>query len=206
MGWYTDQILPRVVDATCGSAVMSPLRRQACAGLTGEVVELGFGSGTNLEFLPASVQRLVAVEPSDKAWELAAPRVAECGIPVVRLRGGAEVLDLDDQSVDGALSTFTLCTVPDLASALAELRRVLRPGATLHFAEHGDAPDQGVRRWQRRLEPLQRRVAGGCHLTRDIPGLLEAAGFTVRVSERTYLGRPRAFTSVWVGSAVGATI
>lgn len=204
VGWYTDRILPRLVDVTCGSATMAPLRRRACAGLSGRVVELGFGSGINLEYLPPGVTTLVAVEPSDRAWEIAAGRITGQAITVERVSSGAEELPLEDASADAALSTFTLCTIPDLARALAELRRVLRPGCALHFAEHGDAPDDSVRRWQRRFEPVQRRVAGGCHLTRDIPAELEAAGFDVRVDERRYLGRPRSFTSVWVGTAVAA--
>ena len=179
MGFYGTAILPRLVNATGSARALDPLRRRVCAGLAGDVVEIGFGSGLNVPFYPAAVTRVAAVEPSDLGWRLAGERLRSAAVPVERAGLDGQSLPLPDGSYDAALSTWTLCSIPDAAAALAELRRVLKPGGTFHFLEHGLAPDEDVRRWQRRLEPLQKRLVGGCHLTRPIAGLLTAAGFTV---------------------------
>ena len=180
MGVYSDRVLPRILNASCGSRKLDPLRRRVCAGLAGEVVEIGFGSGLNIPFYPAGVVRVAAVEPSDTGWRLAGARCRATEVPVVRSGLDGQSLPFADDSFDAALSTWTLCTIPDVAAALGELRRVLRPGGALHFLEHGLAPDEQVRRWQRRLDPVQRRVAGGCRFTRPVVELLTTAGFTIR--------------------------
>ncbi len=168
MGLYGEQILPRMVDKACGMKSSDPLRRRVCEGLAGNVVEIGFGSGHNVPFYPAAVAEVSAVEPSDVGWRLAAERVGATSVPIRRSGLDGASLPFPDDTFDAAVSTWTMCTIPDLAAALAELRRVLRPGGTLHFVEHGLAPDEGVRRWQHRLEPVQKRVFGGCHLTRPV--------------------------------------
>ena len=142
-------------------------------------MEIGFGSGLNVPFYPATVTRVAAVEPADVGWKLADKRLRATSVPVQRSGLDGQSLPFDDNSYDAALSTWTLCTIPDVAGALAEVRRVLKPGGTLHFVEHGLAPDENVRRWQRRLDPLQQRLFGGCHLTRPVVDLLTAAGFTI---------------------------
>jgi ubiquinone/menaquinone biosynthesis C-methylase UbiE len=187
MGLYGDHVLPRIINVACAAGpAVGPLRARVCADLSGDVVELGFGSGLNVPHYPATVTKVAAVEPSDLAWKLAADRVAASPVPVERAGLDGQALPFADDSFDCALSTWTMCTIPDLDAALAELRRVLRPGGTVHFVEHGLAPDASVARWQRRLEPLQKRLAGGCHLTRQIPPSIERAGFTVQRLDTFY--------------------
>jgi ubiquinone/menaquinone biosynthesis C-methylase UbiE len=179
MSLYDDRVLPRILNRTCGSATLEPLRRRVCQGLAGDVIELGFGSGHNIPFYPPAVTRVAAVEPSDVSWRLAGERLDASAVLVQRFGLDAQSLPFEDDSHDAALSAWTLCTIPDPAAALAELRRVLKPGGTLHFLEHGLAPDEAVRRWQRRLNPVQKLITGGCQLTRPIVDLLTTAGFTI---------------------------
>lgn len=191
MGVWTERVVPRLTDRALSSAEIGELRHSACSGLAGRVLEIGFGSGLNLPHLPAEVEALSAVEPADAGWALSAQRRAGSSVPVERTGLDGQRLAADDASYDAVLSTFTLCTIPDVSAALAEVRRVLRPGGSFHFLEHGLAPDEGVVAWQRRLEPLQRRVFAGCHLTRDVPSLVEAAGLEVTALEQRYLPGPR---------------
>ncbi|MCM6773292.1 class I SAM-dependent methyltransferase [Nocardia sp. CDC159] len=186
MGIYSDQVLPRIVDVTCGIAQNDDKRQRVCAGLSGRVVEIGFGSGRNVPFYPTTVASVSAVEPADLGWRLAARRLAHAPVPVERAGLDGQSLPFPDDSFDSALSTWTLCTIPDVDAALRELRRVLIPGGTLHFVEHGLAPDTDVQKWQHRLDPVQKTLFGGCHLDRDIRALLESAGFEIREWERFY--------------------
>jgi SAM-dependent methyltransferase len=186
MGFYQERILPRLVNQFCGASTLAPLRERVCSGLTGEVVELGFGSGTNVPYYPPAVTRVQAVEPSDVAWRLAGRRLAASAVPVERGGVDGQQLPYPDASFDSALSTWTLCTVPDPVAALREVRRVLKPTGRLHFLEHGLAPDPAVQRWQRRLEPIQKRMVGGCHFTRPIVDLLTRAGFEIETVDVFY--------------------
>jgi ubiquinone/menaquinone biosynthesis C-methylase UbiE len=203
MGLYADQVLPRLVNLVCGASSSAPYRERVCAGLTGEVVEIGFGSGLNVPFYPPAVTSVDAVEPAATGWKLAAKRVAASPVPVRRAGLDGQVLPFADDSFDSALTTWTLCTIPDVSAALRELRRVLRPGGSLHFVEHGLAPDAEVQRWQHRLEPVQKRLVGGCHLTREVLPLLRSAGFDVVGSEEFYEPKaPRFLAADTLGVAV----
>jgi ubiquinone/menaquinone biosynthesis C-methylase UbiE len=203
MGFYGDQVLPRIVNAVGGMKTTYPLRERVCDGLEGEVVEIGLGSGLNFPFYPDSVRRVAAVEPADVGWKLAAKRLRASSVPVERSGLDGQSLPFEDASFDAALSTWTMCTIPDIEQALAELRRVLQPGGTLRFVEHGLAPDAGVRRWQHRLEPMQKRLFGGCHLTREIPDLLRDAGFEITELDVFYEdGAPKFLAADSLGAAI----
>ena len=179
MGVYEDAVLPRIINCVCGMKSNYPLRERVCEGLHGQVVELGFGSGLNIPYYPETITGVAAIEPADTGWKLAGKRLGAARVPVERKGLDGQSLPLPDDSCDTALSTFTMCTIPDVAAALQEVRRVLKPGGTFHFLEHGLAPDERVRRWQHRMEPMQKRVFGGCHLTRPIADLVSDAGFTI---------------------------
>ena len=201
MGFYGEQILPRVVDKLLGNREFAKVRKEACTGLHGDVVEIGFGSGLNVPFLPDAVAGVWAVEPSQVAWKLAAKRVAQSRVPLHQAGLDGARLDLPDARFDAALSTMTLCTIPDVGAALHEIRRVLKPGAEFHFAEHGHAPDHQVARRQDRFNGVQNRVAGGCNLNRDITALLTAAGFVVDPIRNFYLKGPKPVGYMYVGRA-----
>jgi ubiquinone/menaquinone biosynthesis C-methylase UbiE len=205
VGLYQERILPRIIDKACGMKVTRPLRERVCAPLHGTVLEIGFGSGLNVAHYPPTVTAITAIEPSDTAWRIAAERIRVSRVPIKRGGLDAQGLPYPDAAFDSALSTWTLCTVADPVAALEEIRRVLKPGAQLHFVEHGLAPDPKVQRWQHRLNGVQRRLVGGCNLNRPIVALLEQGGFRViEVDEFYEDGAPKFVGADCLGTAVAA--
>ena len=187
MGWYRDRMFPRIMDGAMGRARYAPIRDRVCRPLTGVVLEIGFGSGRNLPHLPPAVTALLAVDPMEAGRRLAAERLQASTVPVefVGLDGAA--VALPDGSVDSVLSTWSLCRIPDPVLAVGEIVRLLRPGGALRFVEHGRSPDARTARWQHRMNPIQRRIACGCHLDRDIPEILAAGGLEVTDLDTFYV-------------------
>lgn len=203
MGWYREQVVPRLVEVTCGNPQMERWRARATEGLRGRIVEIGFGSGLNVPVYPAEVTEVLAVEPAQVARDRAAERIAASHATITHVGLDGQSLPIDDHSCDGALSTFTLCTIPDVDAALRELRRVLKPGGELHLLEHGLSPDAAIARWQHRIDPIEQKLADGCHLTRDPIALVTAAGFEVIRHDSRYAKGPKPWT--WMTNAVAVS-
>lgn len=204
MSFYEDRILPHVVTAACGCGQIMKKRSQIVPEASGIVLEVGFGAGPNLQFYdPGRVTMLYALEPSAGMRRKAADAIASAPVPVEVLDAPGEAVPLETASVDSVVLTFTACTIPDVASAMAEMARVLKPGGQVLFAEHGASPEAGIARWQGRIEPVWKVLAGGCHLTRRPDALLEAAGFRVERMETGYIPRtPKIAGFVYSGRAI----
>lgn len=178
MGFYENRVLPRVIDIALGKQV-ERTRARVAGGLSGDVLEVGFGTGRNVRHYPGTVKKVFAIEPAGGGRKIAAPRVAASRVPVEYIGLDGATVALADESVDHVLITWTLCTIPDVKSALAEVHRVLRPGGSLRFVEHGRSPHPKAATWQDRVTPVWKRIAGGCHLNRPIPDLITDAGLTM---------------------------
>jgi len=202
MGLYAKYVLPRLIELAMRNPEITPIRAELISRSAGTVLELGIGSGLNLRFYPAGVQRIYGVDPSLELQERARPRASEAPAPVeFLLQSAEERLPLADSSIDTAVSTWSLCSIPDPVRALREVRRVLRPAGRLLFAEHGRSPDARVRLWQERVNPVWKRIGGGCHVNRPIDELIRAAGFEVDALQTRYLPGPRILTYTYQGSA-----
>jgi ubiquinone/menaquinone biosynthesis C-methylase UbiE len=202
--WYHRTMLPYLLDFACGLAPIGRQRAQVVPAAQGRVLEVGIGTGLNFPFYDRTrVNSIVGLDPALRMHRLAVRRAARSGFDVELVGLSAEAIPLPAASFDTVLTTYTLCTIPDPLRALKEMRRVLAPGGKLLFAEHGRAPDENVRKWQARLQPYWSRIAGGCMLDRDIPGLLQQAGFRIDVQSR-YIQGPKVFSYHYWGQAVAA--
>jgi len=202
MSFYDNKILPHLVDYACSRKPNRKQREKIVPLAEGDVLEIGFGSGLNLpHYDRARVRRIWGLEPSAGMRRKAQPLIDAAGLDVEFIDLPGEEIPLEADSVDTVLVTYSLCTIPDAAAALQGMRRVLRPGGRLLYCEHGLAPDEDVRRWQHRINPAWRRLAGGCNLNRDIPGLLGQAGFRLVSDERMYIPGIRALSYNYWGAA-----
>ncbi len=203
MSFYENRILPHVIYLCCGRADVTEIRKSVVPDAYGRVLEIGMGAGANLPLYdPQKVEVVLGLEPSEGMRRKAAPAIQASPVKVELIAAGAEDIPLPGASVDTVVLTYTLCSIPDAGRALAEMRRVLKPGGLMLFAEHGRDPDPGIYKWQRRLEPVWKPVFGGCHLTRDAPALLEAAGFRIQSRDSLHLeGMPKFGAFQTLGSA-----
>lgn len=202
MGFYGERVFPKIMNVVMNSKQTRRIRSEVCAPLSGEVVEIGFGTGLNVPHMPTAVVRLQAVDPMARGRVLAAKRIDASEVPVEFIGLDGQHLPLADHSVDAVLATWTLCSIPDAVAAIREVRRVLKPGGKFHFVEHGRAPDTKVRKWQNRLNGIQNRVACGCNLNRDIPALIESGGMTIEHVATFYAkGAPKTMGWTYQGVA-----
>jgi len=188
MGFYDKYILPSVLNCACGSKPVRYQREKIVPHAEGVVLEIGIGSGLNLPYYRGDkVTRIIGLDPSPELNAMAEKTAAELGLSVEFILASAESIDLPDDHVDTVLVTYTLCTIPDAVRAAKEMRRVLKPEGKILFCEHGLAPDESVAKWQGRIDPLWGRIAGGCHLNRDIPTLIRSAGLSIETMDEMYL-------------------
>ena len=201
MSFYRRHVLPRLLHLAMQQKAFGPFRQRVIGAAEGRVLEVGIGSGLNLPLYGPSVRSVIGLEPSPELLHMARDRAASAPVPIELLEASAEAVPLDAASIDTVVTTWTLCTIPDAHRALAELKRVLKPGGALLFVEHGRAPEPGVARWQDRLDPLWRRVAGGCHLNRKIDELISGSGFRIDALANARLPGPRTNTFLYEGRA-----
>jgi SAM-dependent methyltransferase len=188
MKFYENYILPRFINCACGTKPITYQRRKVVPQASGQILEIGIGTGLNLQhYDPEKVEKVIGLDPSEASWEIARRNNPDVGFPLEFIGLPGEEIPLEDDSMDTVLITFALCTIPDPVKALQGMRRVLKPGGKLIFAEHGRAPDENVRKWQNRINPFWKVIAGGCHVNRDIPKLLEEGGFSITQMDSMYL-------------------
>jgi ubiquinone/menaquinone biosynthesis C-methylase UbiE len=201
MSFYEDRILPHLIQLAMRQNNLTAYRHRLLAAAEGRVLEIGVGSGLNFPHYGASVMCVIGIDPSPKLLSMAEIAAAGMSFPVELLRGSAEATPLRDETVDTLVTTWTLCSIPNVAQALLEMRRVLKPSGRLLFVEHGRSPHPNVSRWQERLTPLWKRIAGGCHLNRPISELIEDAGFRMERIDTGYSKGPKPMTFMYEGTA-----
>lgn len=199
MGFYADRVVPHLVNLAMRNSMLVPYRERVLAQAQGRVLEIGIGSGANLPLYTDRTTDVLGLEPHPKLLKMASRNAGH--VPTELIEGSAETIPLEDSSVDTVVTTWTLCSIPDVTKALAEMRRVLKPDGRLLFVEHGLSPDDGVRKWQNRLTPVWRKIAGGCHLDRPIRPLIENAGFRISRLDTGYMPGPKPMTFMYEGSA-----
>ena len=198
---YQDCIVPHLIQMAMRQEQLAVYRRRLLSAAEGHVLEIGVGSGLNIPHYGASVADVIGLDPSPKLLSMAEKTIRGLSLPVKLLRGSAEQIPLPDESVDTLVTTWTLCSIPDVVPALSEMRRVLKSNGRFLFVEHGQAPDANVRRWQDRLTPIWRRLAGGCHLNRPIRQLIQKAGFRIERMDTGYMKGPKLMTFMYEGVA-----
>lgn len=202
MSWYEEKVLPRLINVACSSKPAHKQREKIVPRASGDVLEIGFGSGLNLaHYDQDKVRRIWGLEPSEGMRKLAQEPIADSDLDVELIDLPGEEIPLEDNSVDTVLITFTLCTIPEVATALDGMRRVLKPGGQLLFSEHGKAPDANVVKWQERMNPVWKKFSGGCNMNRDIPALLDAAGLEIKDDNRMYVPGLKSLSYMYWGAA-----
>jgi len=201
MGFYQRRVVPCLTHLAMSQSQLLPFRQHVVGAAEGRVLEIGVGSGLNFPHYGAAVGSVIGLEPSAELLRMARPRARAAPVPITLLDASAEAIPLDTGSVDTVVTTWSLCTIPNASCALAEMRRVLRPGGALLFVEHGRAPEAGVARWQDRLDPFWSYLAGGCHLNRKMDDLVAAAGFRIETLQNPRLPGPRTHTYLYEGRA-----
>lgn len=204
MSFYDDRILPHLINFACGTKPVLKQREKIVPQAEGRILEIGMGSGLNIPFYqPEKVDKVWGLEPSEGMREKARPRVEAAPFELEWLDLPGEEIPLDDNSADTVVLTYTLCTIPDWLKAVQQMRRVLKPGGKLLFSEHGKAPDEAIRRWQNRINPYWNKIAGGCHLNRDIPLMLQEGGFQLKELETLYVPKtPKTMGFTYWGFAI----
>ena len=201
MSFYADHIVPYLVHLSMQQEALVVYRKRVIGAAEGQVLEIGVGSGMNFAYYSSRAEHVIGLDPSAKLLSMAAGAKKAPGVPIDLFKASAEEIPLDDKTIDTVVTTWTLCTIPDVKRALSEMQRVLKPTGHLLFVEHGQSPDANVRHWQDRLTPLWRCLAGGCHLNREIAQLIQAAGFQIEQIDTGYMKGPRPMTFMYQGSA-----
>ena len=202
MGFYSKHVLPRCLDMACGMGPISKQRQKIVPLAHGTVLEIGIGSGQNIPFYnPDKVSKIIGVDPDEHIWKLSTARRAECPIEIDRIGLSGEEIPLEKNMADTVVVTYSLCTIPDPIKALKEMSRILKPGGQILFTEHGKAPDANVHKWQNRIDPYWKKIAGGCHSGRDIPALFHQAGLTLDSLDEMYIPGPKVLGYNYWGAA-----
>lgn len=202
MAFYQDRVLPRLIDMAMRNRELVAYRERVLSAAEGRVLEIGIGSGMNLPFYGPRVTQVVGLDPAPQLLAMTREKIRECSSPLELVEGSAEAIPASLQDFDTVVTTWTLCSIPQASVALAEMRRVLKPGGQLLFVEHGRAPEPGVRKWQDRLTPVWKCIGGGCHLNRPIRELVENAGFSIQQIQTGYMKGPKPMTFLYEGRAI----
>ena len=202
MGFYDKHILPRCLDKACGIGPITKQREKVVPLAEGMVLEIGIGSGQNLpHYNPNTVTKIIGVDPDEHIWKRSEKRRADCPIEIERIGLSGEDIPLEKNTADSVVVTYSLCTIPDPIKALHEMKRILKPSGKIFFSEHGKAPDDKVHRWQNYIDPIWKKLAGGCHSGRDIPDLFKQAGLSFEDLQESYIPGPKVLSYNYWGIA-----